>query len=214
MNLMPQFIATLNRTGSSWLTSMLNSTGIMGTAAEMPNDYRDPITRIWDLKDYWSKVKRENLTPDVNWVRMINLEKAMKDQGDCSEDYSYVWLRRINKWAQCLSGLCRQKIPLEERKIIRGYNQIVKGDRRWANFFDERGIQPLIVHYEDLLIDPEFIVRKIIKHFGYEYDGSINTTLKKRKTFSQRPEIAALGIQLMERYGVEELIPLSSTWMD
>lgn len=181
----PIVMSMQNRSGSTWLCNMMNSTGALGHAGEIALKYRDKKTKKWDLREYWPRARDESKVIKVNWPMILGLEEAMVFHGNSPNDYKHIWLRRKNIWQQTVSTVVAgraiwsktspsiDETILDEDTLIRRYNQILRGESNWKEWFSSKEIQPLVIWYEHLCSNPAGYVHMIMKHCGVDYEGSV-----------------------------------------
>ncbi|HKP17458.1 MAG TPA: Stf0 family sulfotransferase [Gaiellaceae bacterium] len=182
------------RSGTWLLCGLLASTG----AAGRPHEWFSPVTARpardqWQVDtedDYLEAVLRAGTTDNgifgvkVMWNDVGRLEQALPRL----PDPHYVWLRRDDVVAQAVSwalagqsglyhewdGAGPQREPPFDRKEVDGFVQLVKAHTAgWAEWFRNRGIEPLLLRYEDLLARPTDETERVLAFLGVETQGPI-----------------------------------------
>ena len=176
----PFFIGTSPRSGSHFLTSLLNSTKKLGHVTEYLYGIKEPITvpTILDhFKDCYEK-SRELSTYGELWGMSVHLgqlkyaERWLELRQVHPSSVRWIWLRRRDKMRQAISFIkaCRTNIWLlnkndpQEKKEQQSaeieinindlYETITRfyiQDDAWSNFFSKHEITPHTIYYEDLI---------------------------------------------------------------
>lgn len=176
------FICANNRSGGSWLASMLNSTGQAGVLETF-----GPTT---SKEVFWTQQLGETVGIRCNYGQMEILWPLVPP--DDQQIAKMIWIQRRNRWLQALSqqraeatGVWHlrrdQPIPEAHRQwtldvqrvktLAEGY---ILSDACWAAWFMTHGKRPLFVCYEDMEREPVQTVRTALHHLGVQYDGPID----------------------------------------
>jgi LPS sulfotransferase NodH len=174
------------RSGSTWLSQLAASTGMLGYPDEYLLNWPRWRSRLgWSsqltLEEYLSCLLRERTSPNGMFGIKGSLSQ-LRAFFDFFPATPCVWLRRENKLKQALSwhrandgGLWRHTDVSRERpfaisvhRILGFYDEIVRREARWYEYFAQRNIQPLLLTYETVCLDPLAAVRAIAAHVGVE----------------------------------------------
>ena len=178
-----RFICMTNRSGSSWLCHMLNSTGVAGFVGEIRQ--KDQPAKEWrekrDVDPYCVK---------LNWHMMQRVWPLMTP-GEAA-GARYVFLIRRDKWRQAISQYRARasgvwhlwagkpiparhnQVPFDAGAIRSIRNNLIAQDQQWGAWFRKRGIRPLKLYYEDLCRAPVATTRLVLQYFGLPSGGPIN----------------------------------------
>ena len=174
-------VASSPRSGSNLLCSLLAKTGRMGLPLEyFQVGYLLLSTTRWgttSLAEYWQEVVRRRSTP--NGVFGINLHftqlTQMVSRGLMVDPTAWIFVDRQNLLAQAISfarasqtqiwnSLNTQAIdPVYEFERIRVSMSHIQAEvANWKKYFERREISPLRVRYEDLILDVDRGVKRVM----------------------------------------------------
>ncbi len=178
------FICTTNRSGSSWLCHMLNSTGVAGSVGEIVDKTRPD--KEW--RDN-SAAHPYGIKLNPSMMRRIWPLVAPEEKRNAR----FVWLVRRDSWRQAISQyraeqsrvwhLWRGKSIPEDHSAV-AFNAtlitemrdvLLRQNRLWRQWFQENGVRPLKISYERLSIKPEKHVRRVLDHLSLACDRPIST---------------------------------------
>ncbi|KIC50347.1 Stf0 family sulfotransferase [Tateyamaria sp. ANG-S1] len=186
------------RSGSSFLTDLIQSTGLLGDAGET---FNPPIT--WDvagamgctsLEDYVDSLVRARNTSgvfstEVTWTHVDFLFRDPQQFVDLVQPESYVWLKREDYVAQAVSIMSMSQTGVSHtanaskddiaraRSMVR-YNPVqLRGlvkrtlwmEMETERFFRDFGIEPLRLTYEQITgMAPSEVLRMLSDHLEYD----------------------------------------------
>jgi len=183
------FIAMTNRTGSSWLCSMLRSTGVVGDVNEWSlQETTEPclsVVEAWRHHENADPYGLKLASPDIHRLWPI---MSAQDRRNAK----WIWLTRRDKHAQALSwwkagqthqwhlegpdvqpvDFTRPMPPIAMRDTL---EEIQQKETEWAKWFASREF--LSVVYEDVCNNPTKETRRMVGYLGKEYQGQVNTNL-------------------------------------
>jgi LPS sulfotransferase NodH len=185
---MKYLICVTNRVGSSWLCSMLASTGVAGNPVE---HFNLPADRWCDFQTHYEAIAR--IDPLGVKTSYQGLMAAIASVGrDEFRDTPCIWLQRRDTTGQAISNyramLTGQWLrrrgeaicPVEQapdpqaiRRLAADYQDC--NQRLWPAWFHEMGIKPLEIWYEDMCEAPEETIRAICCFLGFRDPPQIDT---------------------------------------
>lgn len=188
-------IAMTPRSGSSYLCDVLLRTRVFGKPGERLNEkfipnmlQKIPATSAdMYLRNSFRNAATKNGIAGfkASWFQFNNFAAAMENPGELTKP-SYIYLYRRDSAQQAVS-LYRAtqtdvfhtnvehsqdslrklaELPYDYAKIDFWHEHILRQERGWKNFFDEHGINPLTLTYEDIVDDIECVLRRMAKHVG------------------------------------------------
>jgi LPS sulfotransferase NodH len=180
-------LCTVARSGSSWLCELVQSTGCLGYPAEYLLDWSRQSVKAglsangtWD--DYLEFLFRRYTT--ANGVFAVKGSIAeLQPFLDRFPHTPCVWLRREDRCAQAISwyradagGLWTRTSDMAPRGIDElawcetrarwFFEEILRREQRWYDYFQSRRNLPLILTYESVCAEPLAAVRAIGDHVG------------------------------------------------
>jgi LPS sulfotransferase NodH len=184
-------ICSTGRSGSSLLTSLLILTGNLG----VPHEYIHPqhakvlferyeLNPNTPLETYMASVRKKRTTPNgifgvkLHLVHLINLvqismfEKLfptplcvfISREDVVAQAVSYAIAEQTNKWTSRGTEINEPKYNAEV--ISRHVQRINMENNSWEKFFLSSSIEPLRVTYEEILSDPNEIIKSISTSLG------------------------------------------------
>jgi LPS sulfotransferase NodH len=224
------FVCTTPRTGSTMLVYALAESRQVGLAAEHFNPLTVPSesdrrigdhlldctgkafgTGVFGTKLHWSQVE-----PFVARLRRLRGTRSLSD-GRLLEAVlpapRYLWLTRDDKLAQAVSWwrakVTRVWLDDDEQvaepvfdfdAIDERLRMAHDHDAAWQRWFDENGITPHRITYEELVADPAPVVRRALAYLGVDAPaGFAPTTRTRRQADSQNDEWMRRYRELAER---------------
>ena len=136
--------------------------------------------QVFGIKVHWSALDdfRTNVLPAFN-------ESARRQFNNLLTGSKYIHLTRANKIRQAISDwrarhsgvfhislhakerarqAHRREIPYDYQQLVEHLKGAVEDDRSWEMFFEERGISPLRLVYEEMVASPAAAVRDVLGH--------------------------------------------------
>ena len=173
----PCWIITYAKTGSTYLSRLLNSTGLFDPPFR--EHYREPgVEAPPDAPPPYCKLMHSQYT----WHR-----KHETPLFECYHDMKFVYLRRRDVAAAAVSMYfhnATQCFNLEDPSKLEGYQKIrLKYDGKkmqeaymrktwefhfWDGFARRAGDKCLRLYYEDIIAEPQEQVTKVMQHLGIE----------------------------------------------
>jgi len=221
-------IASVPRSGSSLLAHLLWETGVAGA----PNEYLNPLQRrAFDerfdpmpVEAYLERLERHRTTANGVFGLKIHQHHARRfveggghDLAELLPDARWIATARRDRVAQAVSAeiahqtrrwALREPPPRRPvaynreaiRKRLDGINRQVAG---WATWFDEHGIVPLTVWYENLVADPGAALNAVLGHI--DPPGWCGGLTGRRDVGRPRPQRQADGVnaEWIERFRAE-----------
>lgn len=178
------FFAFVPRSGSTFCSTQLWKTGLLGAPMEYLNYYYDMIQlvrrlQVNSLDEYLSEIVKRRTTPNgvfglkvsrVQFEFLTSIEFAHK-----LKPQRWIFMDRKDKCAQAVSlsiaiqtrAWSSRNKPVGEPKydfehIRRRYNRLVGERRYWNAFFESKRIEPVCIDYEDFAADSGGFVRRLL----------------------------------------------------
>jgi LPS sulfotransferase NodH len=206
-------IASVQRSGTHLLCSILRSTGIAGSPAEYflskPGETWEERWRASSRPAYIERVLDQNTTPAgvfgvvIMWsyfeamlhlFREIPAYKSLTGSKLLAAVFhspKYIWMRRRNRveqaisWAMaCQTGIWAQTagvkmqpraLPQFDFKVIDAWcERIAEHEVRWANYFRENQIEPLVLFYEDVVASHRAAAERVLRFLGLPFSPAMN----------------------------------------
>jgi LPS sulfotransferase NodH len=191
-------IASTPRSGSHFLGHLLFNTGALGSPLEYfepeharkwvaklgAEDFETVLTRLYQCrtsKSGWFGVK-------AHWSQFAPIA-AIDELLQFLDIRTYIAIRRRDRLAQAISVVVAQQTqawisfqaagrePVYNFSSIRAAISMIDSQvSKWDAFFAANLISPLIVDYEDLVIDPDSVVEKIMRDLGVAGHGRNRTS--------------------------------------
>ena len=198
-------VAAETRSGSNYLCALMEKTGKLGN----PQEYFSPhivIDHAVTIAEQYRVALEQGMTANgILSIKLFahHLDRIHKKKYRFSELFPtkiWIWLRRRDLLAQAISRtialqtrswhgkMDSECMPSYSRKaIMRSLRYIIIAEARWKIFFIRNNIQPLVLWYEDLIIDPADTIMQISSFIGVEMKPlEINTSVH---TSIQRTDI-------------------------
>jgi len=204
-------IASVPRSGSSLLTHLLWETGVAGA----PNEYLNPLQRrAFDerfgpmpVEVYLERLQRFRTTGNGVFGLKIHRHHARRfveapghDLADLLPDARWIATARRDRVAQAVSMEIahqtrrwahrpqppRREATYDHHSISKRLDAINRQMAGWATWFDERGIVPLTVWYEDLVADPDAVLAEVLARI--DPPGLSGSATERRDVRRPRPE--------------------------
>jgi len=199
------FIASVNRSGSSWLCALLRSTGVVGEPRELLRQPRENfgdriaqdvccvkaqlplMRRLWRTLDqrHRDAAKFLYLRRQDTLRQAISLYRARQ---------TGIWHLRLDRGALQDREHKHQAAPFDCRAILRKKRQVEAHYARWEAWFRKQDLRPLRVTYEQLCESPTDVVHDITAFLGRPYRGQISDYTK-----IMRDEITEQWVDKLER---------------
>ncbi len=180
-------ICTVARSGSSWLSQLVASTGIMGHPDEYFLGWRQQATRLGltgstAFHDYLTFVLQHRSTSNGVFAAKGSVEE-MQPFFDFFPNAPCVWLVRENKIEQAISwhrahdgGVwtrtttateCR-RFEFSVERVLYFHDEILRREALWHEFFSRHAVPPLALTYEQICAAPLAAVQSIAAHIGLD----------------------------------------------
>lgn len=180
-------ICTIARSGSTWLSQLVASTGIMGKPEEYllhwPNwRTRFGLPAVMPREEYLAAIARHCATANGVFAIKGSIDE-MQPFFELYPSAPCVWLSRENKLEQAVSWARAQESGVWHRRdgergraiqeppldlVLAFYDEILRRQAAWSACFVKRAIQPLSVTYEEVCRQPLASVRLIADHIGVD----------------------------------------------
>jgi len=188
-------IAITPRSGSSLLCDVMTSTKRLGRPGEkleaksIRGNLRAAPSRTPD--EYLRNVLRINATRNgvsglkASWFQFNNFSRLMVDRQSL-KSLKYIYLTRRDLYAQSVSlykatesrvfhtniehtqeALQKLKaLEYDYARLAHWHQHLVAQEAGWQRFFDQQGIHPLAITYEDIENDVHTVVRRVAAYLG------------------------------------------------
>jgi trehalose 2-sulfotransferase len=194
---MTYMIATVPRSGSTYLSHLLWKTGSLGAPLEYLNF--DPLGPYFFAAgnpqgqiDLWRSVKRRRTSPNGIFgfkcflMQLAALEKSNRPLLADLGAERVIYLRRRDRIAHAvslaramISGIWDQRqVAGEEPAIAYSQSTIEEAERAilwqeagWEKLFARQRLEPLRLFYEDVVASPGESIGRIAQHLGVEIEG-------------------------------------------
>ena len=217
-------ICCSRRTGSGLLCSALWSTDLCGR----PDEYLDTNTRAdyeaeWNIEPdaYAKRAFAFGTTPNgvfgikIHWHQLEHASWLATELEALAPRTHFFWISRRDKVRQAISMYVRSATGRFRRlegdpaspaqavefdyEAIRGFlDESEEGDRGWSRYFDDRGMSPTRLWYEDdLERGYEATVRSVLTTVGVEVPTDLSVSTDYRKQADATSEM------LVERFREE-----------
>lgn len=179
MAAMKYLICVTNRVGSSWLCSMLASTGIAGNPLEHFNLSEEGWT---DFPAHYERISKiDPLGVKTSYPGLI---RAASIVGDAEfAEWPCIFLRRRDTLAQAISNFRAMTtgqwwrrpgdsnecpaVTLDREAVLRMKAEYEHANtQHWPDWFRRHGISPFEIDYEDMCEDPAGIVTGVCQFLG------------------------------------------------
>jgi trehalose 2-sulfotransferase len=208
-------ICTIARSGSSWLSQLVGSTQLLGNPEEYLLHWPKccgsfGLSACTPLEEYLSCLMRRRSTPNGVFAIKGSFAELQPFLG-LFPGAPCVWLWRENKLQQAVSwhrahdgGLwvrtstVRQRPPLDfsVNRALWFYDEILRREALWQEFFATRDVKPLALTYETVCHDPLAAVRAIAAYVGVDPRGIEQVSSPLRIV---RDELTGRWVQRLEQ---------------
>ena len=188
-------ICTSGRSGSTLLCQYLSSTDQLGRPLEYfnaagrraiedpsyPDDAEQQIERIltqgatangvYGVKLFPAQAAA--LPPSLDWtLRLPDLRFVLLKRTDVlGQAISLLRATQTNQWRASLPA---QGVAAYDGGRIRDHLRAVKRDyEHWRQFFARKGVEPVVITYEDFIADPQATVNRVAGLFGLQGRASV-----------------------------------------
>lgn len=197
-------ICSTPRSGSTLLAEGLKSTQVAGNPHEYFNiDHQSDYHKRWNFKsvqEYITLLKKNRATSNGVFgfkIHFNQFAKAFKEEPleGCFSDLKFIFLTRSNKIAQGISlEIAYQtnqwssnfnkdkKAKFNFKDIKKRVDNISSQETNWKNYFDENNIEPLVLDYDNLELNYEISIKKVLNFLDLDYQKPIPPMqLKKQR---------------------------------
>jgi trehalose 2-sulfotransferase len=172
------------RSGSTYLTRILGSTGVLGRPVEVAAADLTAAARQ-DPGNGLSSAVRATLTPNgVYGLKIFSYQFDLAGNVPWAvalPALSFVHLERLDLLGQAISHVralqtdqyerareARGPSRYDGRAIGRAMLQIAHNQARWRVWFARNGLTPLHLTYEEVVADPQAVAEAVARHVGLE----------------------------------------------
>lgn len=183
-------IASTQRSGSYFLSHLLTATGRMGA----PLEYLHPgFLATWQekfgqpdraatvkelfrrrtspngwfaLKAHWSHYAAARDDPQLHLLFNIDRFIFIERRDRIAQAVSLATVAQTGSWISLQPT--RVQPRYSAREIASALVRIDAEYRRWRDYFDANGIEPVHVYYEDLVANPEATLNRLLAHCGLD----------------------------------------------
>jgi trehalose 2-sulfotransferase len=190
-------IACSPQSGSPLLCDLLRQTGVAGR----PDEYRprfdwpgdDHAEYFWSLRDDLS-TRNGVFGSKLLWFQLLELGDDIRYYGVADDverhvrisrylgDVQYIRLRRRSRLEQALCWIRTQKPPTPVG-LDQALMQLELQEAAWDDYLARAGVEPIELAYEEVLLDPGRVVRRILDALGLE--GILGTPRAARSLSSR-----------------------------
>jgi len=170
------------RTGGNFLTALLTERGL-----GQPDEYlrlRDRLIHKWKIRPteffpaLWKRQSSNGIFGmKVHWGEVILLDIDPTDLLPPGPRWRFVHMYREDLSAQAISWKTavttgdwftpqRPKIQATGEEIEYTRTEILRSEWRWATWYDQQGLQPLVVRFEDLVAHPEDTADQVVRYLS------------------------------------------------
>lgn len=202
-------ICSTPRSGSTLLAEGLKSTNLAGMPHEYFNvDHKSDYLKRWHFKSleaYVNLLKKYRVSDNGVFGFKIHFNQFSNEFVEtgletCFPNLKYVFIKRQDKIAQGISlekayqtNQWSSKFDSDKtaqfkfKDIKKRVNDISAQELSWDNYFSNNGIEPLIIHYEELEKNYEASIIRILKYLGVDHTCSIPPMqIKKQRNLTNR----------------------------
>jgi LPS sulfotransferase NodH len=192
-------VCAVPRSGSNYLSQLMESTGVLGIPREYfngpgrrhyddPNYPDDPRAQlalirsrgatpngIYGLKIHPFQVEALKATLDP-FTELPGARAVLLRRGDLlAQGISWA---RVQQTKQHRASDAQHKAPTYDSKLIRKSTEFIERQNRfWRKYLKRRGIVPVQILYEDLYRDPQAQIDRIRSFIGLREAAPIDTSL-------------------------------------
>ncbi len=188
-------IASTPRSGSTLLARTLGETGVAGRPAEYLNGelaaQLGARTGATNLVELLQAVMRLRTSPNgvfglkLHWIQLegVLLAAGLDPARALRPSPRWIWMRRRDTLRQAISmvrarqtGAWHSTVPATAEPAYRGaaiaraLTSLVAKDAAWQAYFEERGVEPCVVWYRDLVADRGAALRRVLDTLGIQAD--------------------------------------------
>ena len=192
------FVCATPRCGSWFLCGLLASTGVAGRPHEwFWRDTRASLERGWGVRaaEYVELVLTAGTTPNGVFGAKV-MYGALPDLAPFPEP-RFVWIRRLDRVAQAVSfaravqtGHWHQWDPQPQDDdaeyrfdvVDALFRELEELERGWERWFEQEGVEPLDLAYEDVVADPEGETRRVLKFLSLPTNVEIRPLTVARRS--------------------------------
>lgn len=186
------FVCFMGRVGSSYLCELMSSTKVMGAPREYYNlsGCYNEHKQLWNISEDSSFFEAMiNRTASENGVAGVKVNTLAFDF--CLKhrpwwfdyfDVRYIYIERRDTMRQAISLYRALKsgqwgspkktnddgVPFSVPEICAHEQRILEARQHWIEWFDDSGIEPYHIWYEDLCREPNEIIEEIADHLSVE----------------------------------------------
>ena len=199
MNTLPFFIACTNRSGSHFLTSLINSTEVIPPIVNYLNRLGPDIIKadiLSAMDELYENISRDWTSPVTHWGIKLHMDRfavARNWLELIEQPTQWIWLRRGNKIRQAISDLKvgetqiegihiddppetqelgSAEIEVDFDKLCNRSVHFFIEDNAWEFFFRHHSIEPHTLYYEDFIEESTWdaMVRGVFDFLGVPYE--------------------------------------------
>lgn len=183
-------ICTIARSGSSWLSQLVESTQLLGNPDEYLLDWpgwcgRFGLSAAMPFEEYVDCLIRHRSTPNGVFAVKGSFDELQPFLG-FFPSVPCVWLTRENKveqavswhrahhsgwWHQTDGSRLQHPFVFSAAQAIAFYDEILRREALWQAYFSARDAKPLMLTYETLCRDPLAAVQAIAEYVGVDPYG-------------------------------------------
>lgn len=202
------WVLSYQRTGSYYLCAMLNQLGFSPPLDELyhPSKQADLTMPPRNNKTHPSQLAYRGMTLSDVIEQLPNTKFIVIRRRDLVACAVSLYLAgRTNTWwvtsDQEADRLARrQRIPLDDRGLMRSYERVRHDDVHWCQELESLGIDYHEVFYEDLTEKPTEAIAKILSFIGVESDPELCTSgvpNRKQSVFRKETEEYSLRLRFL-----------------
>lgn len=236
----PFFVACTNRSGSHFLTSLINSTEVIPPIANYFNRVSPDIIKadiLSAVAELYENISTDWTPPVTHWGIKLHQNRlaVARDWLELIEQPTqWIWLRRGNKIRQAISDIkahqtkitgVRVNAPLGKQELARAEIEVdidelcnrsvhfFIEDSAWEGFFSHHSIEPYTLYYEDFIEESTWdaAVQGVFDFLGVAYERPLRiSTNWLRQSTGKVPRSYEQIVEQLLSYG----IPLEHTYFD
>jgi LPS sulfotransferase NodH len=145
--------------------------GVFGINIMWNTFSEETVPRLRELPEF-NRVPRhlllQKIFPNLRFIWIIRRDKVRQAVSWAKAGQTDIWASH-----QLEHGKPKQKPAFDFQMIDGLYNLILKGESGWAQYFNDCGIEPFKLYYEDLAESYESKTIEVLKYLGITVPGNL-----------------------------------------
>ena len=191
-------LCTVARSGSTWLSQLIASTELLGNPAEYLLNWKQQsanrgLPDTTTIEEYLFALTQHRATPNGIFA-VKGSYSELEPFFHCFPAAPCVWLTRENRLEQAVSwhrahdggvwtaeqGGGSQSWVGSVERVLWFYDEILRREGQWREFFAARRSPPLLLTYESVCRDPLAAVREIAMYLGVEPERIVQVSSRMK----------------------------------